>query len=254
MSGVQSLLSSAGMAALSSLLRANTLFAFDFDGTLAPLVDQPDEAVLPPARIRLLRDIARKAPVAILSGRSAKDVAARLGFTPGAVIGSHGADDLAEPEQGALAQAALAVVRQALAVAHTSLRAAGVSVEDKAQSIALHYRLAADPDLARQTIGEVLAASAAGLHVFGGKCVVNIAPANAPDKGDALRKLAARFAVQTVLYAGDDLNDEPAFASAEPHWLTVKIGAGSPTAARYFVRSLDELDPVLRVIADAVGA
>jgi trehalose 6-phosphate phosphatase len=117
-------------------------------------------------------------------------------------------------------------------------------VEDKALSIAFHYRQAADAGRARAAIRAVLgaamrAAPALRLHTFDGKRVVNVVAAGAPDKAHAVQRLVARSGARGALFAGDDVNDEPVFAAAPEGWVTVRIGGASddegrpPTRARW---------------------
>ena len=82
-----------GEQALESVMRQRPLLAFDFDGTLAPIVARPDQAHVPDAVAHGLAELSRALPVAVVTGRSVADVRARLGFQPRWVIGNHGAED-----------------------------------------------------------------------------------------------------------------------------------------------------------------
>src|SRR5574337_1929491 len=114
------LFSPAGQAALEAIVRRRPLLVFDFDGTLAPIVDRPDDARLPREVAPLLAALARRLPLAVVTGRSVADVRDRLGFDPGVIVGSHGAED--GDATTAAATAALDRLRQ---------RSAGVTAEDK---------------------------------------------------------------------------------------------------------------------------
>src|SRR5579864_1578706 len=176
-----------GMRALEAVLRAQPLLAFDFDGTLAPLVQRPDDARVPVASSRSLGRLARLRPVAVVTGRSVADVARRLGFSPRFIIGNHGAEDAGRGAQ--LNTSGLDGLRARLTAHAAELDAAGVQVEDKRFSLALHYRVARDQDRATACIRALLAGLDPGLRAFGGKCVVNVVLAGAPDKGDAVASL-----------------------------------------------------------------
>ena len=63
-----------------------------------------------------------------------------------------------------------------------------------------------------------------GLRAFGGKLVMNIVVEGAPDKAAAVASLVERSGARAAIFLGDDVNDEPVFARAEPDWLTVKVG------------------------------
>jgi trehalose 6-phosphate phosphatase len=218
------LFSQEGEAALAATLKHQPLLAFDFDGTLAPIVARPEDARVSRAVAGRLEQLMRWLPVAIVTGRQVEDVRDRLGFVPHYIVGNHGAEDDSDPDTTQRLKQALAGVRDALRVRQPVLDAAGVNVEDKDQSIALHYRLARDRDRARAVIDEALADVGPALKVFGGKMVVNVTASDAPDKAQAVRRLVQRSGAGAAVFAGDDLNDEPVFAAAPQHWLTVKIG------------------------------
>lgn len=234
-----------GEAALQDTIQRHPLLAFDFDGTLAPIVARPGDARVPAPVAHRLQLLAERLPVAVVSGRSVQDVRRRLLFTPWRIVGNHGAED---DELGAAeGQAALlAPARACLSAQAGPLRAAGVMVEDKGMSIALHYRLAADPVAAQGAIGVLVAGLPSSLAVFGGKMVVNIVAARSRDKADAVAALVAASGAQAAVFVGDDVNDEPVFVRAEPGWLTVRVGHDDPrSSARWFLDGPADLPRLL---------
>lgn len=221
-----------GRAALDTLVRGGRpLLAFDFDGTLAPLVDRPDDARPPPLVVRRLAALARVVPVAVVSGRSRADLLRRLGFVPSFAVGNHGAEDGSSPAHD---DGALDDMRQRLARAADRLARSGVWVEDKGLSLALHHRLAPDAAAAQRLVDDLLHGASPALRVFGGKAVHNLMPRGLPDKADAVCALAQRCGAATALYAGDDVNDQPVFARAPPPWVTVQVGPAPPGCAARF--------------------
>src|SRR5947209_16109672 len=140
------LLSPEGARDLALVLERAPLIAFDFDGTLAPIVERPEDARVPDAMADALRALATRHPVAVISGRDADDLQARLGFDARWIVGNHGAEyaglDVAE---AAAARAALDTWRGRIDAERAALDALGVEVEEKRLSTALHYRRAADP-------------------------------------------------------------------------------------------------------------
>src|SRR3954470_5318292 len=92
------LLGPQGLAALAELARVPALFAFDFDGTLAPIRPRPDDVHVSATIALRLERLARLRPVAIVTGRRVDDVRGRLGFTPAWIIGNHGAQDEGDPD------------------------------------------------------------------------------------------------------------------------------------------------------------
>ncbi len=90
---MQHLFSPEGEAALARCLHQQPLLAFDFDGTLTPIVPRPDDAYLSKGVSSRLAQLSKCLPVAIVTGRSVADVRGRLGFVPRFVVGNHGAED-----------------------------------------------------------------------------------------------------------------------------------------------------------------
>src|SRR5438046_236383 len=131
-----------GRAALVAALQGHPLLAFDFDGTLAPIVAHPNDARVTGALSERLARLADVRPVAVITGRSVDDVAPRLGFVPQYIVGNHGAENPIEAAQ--LDMSALEAFRARLAAQAAQLASCGVGIEDKGYSVALHYRLADD--------------------------------------------------------------------------------------------------------------
>jgi trehalose 6-phosphate phosphatase len=244
-----------GLAALQATLKLQPLLAFDFDGTLAPIVARPQDAAVPPAVALQLRQLRDRFPIAVISGRRVADVRERLGFEPHFLVGNHGAEDPSCPAPDHWSEA-LNPLRLRLQQAAPSLQQAGVLVEDKQYSIALHYRLAADQTLAQKTIQQVLAIDVdsfpllkKGLHVFGGKKVVNVMSALAPNKADAVTRLSRANQAHALVFVGDDLNDEPVFACNHRGWLTIKVGLeDTQSQAQFFLESVQEMGALLDAI------
>jgi trehalose 6-phosphate phosphatase len=235
----------AGRAELAAVVARRPLLAFDFDGTLAPIVARPAEARVPIATLRRLRRLVHRLPLAVISGRAIDDLRHRLGFEPVYLVGNHGAEDPSLERRPEL-DAALDGLRVRVIGMAAELRHIGIDVEDKGASIALHYRLASDREAALSAIAQLLQRPDSGWHVFGGKMVVNVVSSAADDKAAALRRLARRTAVQAVMYLGDDVNDESVFAAREPHWLTIRVGGDAPeSAARYFIGGTRDLPRLL---------
>jgi len=248
------LLGAQGLAALTALVRAPALFAFDFDGTLAPIRPRPDDVHVSATIALRLEKLARARPVAIVTGRQIADVRERLGFTPSWIIGNHGAEDDGDPESAARAHAALDGLRERVRARADGLAGAGVLVEDKGQSLALHFRTAPDRAAASALIEEVMAGFTSTLHVFGGKLVYNAVAVDAPDKAVAVQRLIERAGAHAAFFAGDDVNDEPVFAAARPEWVTVRIGCERrESAARYCVNGPHEMAGVLDRILALIG-
>lgn len=227
---------------LAQLAWSRVLLAFDFDGTLAPIVSDRDHAQMRPRTSELFAKICSLYPCAVISGRSQPDVSARLGAAPiKYVIGNHGL------EPGASLDEFEEEIAQARASLEESLVGmSGVDLEDKRYSLALHYRRSRNKRLARSAILAAVAALPVRMRVVPGKLVVNVVPERAPNKGDALMQLRRTEQADTALYVGDDVTDEDVFELDQPGRLfTVRVGESRASAAAYFLRDQSEMDRLL---------
>ena len=238
-----------GVSCLEAVLATNPLLAFDIDGTLAPIVERPDEARLPDEVQRCLALLARSAEVAIITGRAIDDARRMLSFEPRYLIGNHGAEGL--PGWQARSAAFAQIIREwsRALVACESLDVAGVAIEDKRYSISLHYRRAPNPAAAHRAIQQCLSALVPVPRVIAGKAVVNLLPADAPDKGDALRALIEQTQCNNVLYVGDDDTDETVFGLNLPSVLTLRVEPAADSAAALFLRDQREVLTLMQHIA-----
>ena len=236
---------SVGPASLPAHVPA--LLVFDFDGTLAPIVARPEWARVPDSLSGLLQSLGLRRRIAIVTGRRIDDVRHRLGFVPWRIVGNHGAEWEGALEQNHALARALDDARSRVLDFAEELSYAGVVVEDKQQSIALHYRQAGNHQRARGIIDRCLDGLASGAYrVFGGKCVVNIQPSDASDKAHAVDALAREAQADAIFYAGDDVNDEPVFAVARPGWHTVRIGEAEGSQATHVIAKQEDLFPLLQ--------
>lgn len=235
-----------GEGVLPSLAWSRLLVAFDFDGTLAPIVADREAAFMRTSTSDLLARVCEGYACAVISGRSVADVGARLkGANVKYVIGNHGLEpgsNLVEFEE----QVALA--RPLLELAALSIP--GVDIEDKTYSIAVHFRASRSKRRAKAAMLAAIAGLPFGMRTVHGKLVVNVVPAQAPNKGDALLDLRAREAADIALYVGDDVTDEDVFQLDQPgRLLTIRVGEARHSSATYFLRNQREIDRLLRKLA-----
>lgn len=122
-------------------------------------------------------------------------------------------------------------------------------------TIALHYRLSANRPKALNTIRSVLSEAQGDTKVFGGKCVVNIVPVDAPDKADAVDGLVRRSGSAGAIFVGDDVNDETVFIRSQPHWLTIRVGRDNRgSRAKYFLDNITEVGMMLQRMLDLAAS
>jgi trehalose 6-phosphate phosphatase len=234
------------------------LIALDFDGTLAPLEDEPmDARMLPAAREAV--DAAVSAPntlVALVSGRSLSDlrvIAEHLDDSPLLLAGSHGAefwipgegvvthDD--DPGDAALRDELRAHAEQATADLD------GVWIEPKRFGFGVHTRksTAADAAEANLRVDALVEAEAPHWRRRTGHNIVEYAFRH-EGKDSAVAELRARTEASAVLFAGDDVTDEDALKSLGENDLGVHVGS-RPTAATLTVADISAMAELLAVLA-----
>lgn len=229
---------------LEQYVASRVLLAFDYDGTLTPITDDPTRAVMPASTRALLSKLCQRYPCAVISGRARPDV---IGFLRDmgvfAAVGNHGM------EHGGRGAGRQIVVRRWFS--HLQLKLAdcpGVVIEDKKLSLSVHYRGSPGKVQALAAI-RVAVGELAAVRVIGGKEVVNLVPEGAPHKGLALERLRRRAGCDTAIYVGDDETDEDVF-SYRGRWplLGIRVGRSRTTAATYFIRRQTEIDSLLRAL------
>ncbi len=246
------LLGRRGAGILEALAGSACLLAFDFDGTLAPIVPDRHAAALSAITRSLLAQLSGLYPTAVISGRARSDVQARLrGTHVEHVIGNHGQEG---PGAIVAAPRALARTHERLLRALHGVR--GVEIEDKRYSLSIHYRNAHDPRAALARIRAALEVLPRDLRTMSGHHVVNVLPAAAQHKGDALLHLWDALQPAAALYLGDDVTDEDVFALSGDHPLVAaRVGRARRSAAPYFVGAQEDVDRLLeRLIALRRGA
>ena len=237
--------------ALTALARHRPLLlASDYDGVLAPLVNDPSAAVPTPGVAPVLSRLAAVdgVTVALVSGRGVDDLQQTSGLTgPYRWVGSHGAE-FDGPLTGPLAKRRddLAELLQPLVVATP-----GARLEIKPASVAVHVRQVADRPAAAELLAEVERRVDSSLTLKPGKEVLEIAVTDA-DKGTALLRLRDELGAAAVLYLGDDVTDEDGFRALGADDVPVKIGDGE-TAARFRVGDTAEALALLDRLADLLA-
>ncbi len=207
----------------------------DVDGTLAPIVERPEDAAVPgETREEVVRLAASYALVACVSGRSAADARRLVGVDGVEYVGVHGLES--DPEARRYAPQ-LEAFAERIAWPWTVESKAGVT-------LSFHYREADDAADATRRVEELArAAEEAGLSPHHGRKVIEVRPPVSADKGTAVRRLLDGRPVSRAMYAGDDTTDLDAFRGLEESGLEValKVSVASP-----------EMNPALLTRADLV--
>jgi trehalose 6-phosphate phosphatase len=247
-SSMQPLFEEEGMHRLDALIRPGVLCAFDFDGTLAPLVDLPDKARLPDDMRSRLVALCAHAPVAVITGRSVSDIRKRLGFEPTYVVGNHGIEGIPGTSQGIddFREICRAWIRQL----HATIHEPGIEIEDKVYSLSVHYRNAPDPLDAEAHLRPKLAALLPVPRIVDGIYLFNVLPMHAANKGLAVERLIDACAAPGAVYVGDDVTDEDVFRLRRRDVMSIRIGRATNSAAEFFVPQRAEIVRLLDLIIE----
>jgi len=244
---MSNILARANRELLEQFSWSNVLLAFDYDGTLAPIVSDPEQAPMRASTRALLRNLTDLYPVAIISGRAQADALKQLGrIGVKQVIGNHGLEPWhASPGLSEEVRRWLPLLERKFA----SLK--GVKIEDKVFSVAIHYRHSREKRKARAAIARAVE-SLGHVRVIGGKQVVNVVPNGVPHKGIALERERSRLGCDTAIYVGDDQTDEDVFALDQPgRLLGIRVGRSRTSAAAYYIPGQADIDDLLRALVHA---
>jgi trehalose 6-phosphate phosphatase len=253
---MRNILAQSQRSLLAEMTSSNVLLAFDFDGTLAPIVEDPKAAGLRARTRQRLEALCELYPVVVISGRAQRDVRKRLaGMHMQAVVGNHGMEPQATADKAAAQSAAMSryarqVTRWLAKLKRELAPLRGVVIEDKTYSLSVHYRQSRQKRAARAAI--MAAAEQLGdVRVVGGKLVVNVVPQGAPHKGIALERERDRLRCDTAIYVGDDDTDEDVFALDHPgRLLSIRVGKKAGSSAPYCVAEQSNVDDLLRVLIE----
>jgi trehalose 6-phosphate phosphatase len=192
----------------------------DVDGTLAPIVERPEDARVPESTREVLRRlVGRYALVACVSGRSGREAERIVGVEGIRYVGEHGLE--LEPQAEAWA---------------ARLREFASSVSWPAEpgkrlTLSFHYRTATNPEAAKALLEDVaVRAAVSGLRPRWGRMVLEVRPPLAADKGTAVRRLLGDAGLGRALYAGDDTTDLDAFHALDGLELAVRVAIASAEA------------------------
>ncbi len=234
--------------------KKNIFLFLDFDGTLTPIVDSPDKAVLSKEMRSLIIRLNENIPVAIISGRALNDIKQRVDIENMIYAGNHGAEIWAEnklvvgPNLGDNRNMLEKIIKE-LKVSLLSVE--GVMIEDKGASASVHYRQVDSRAIGRLfDIFWSIADKHKGLfRITSGKKVFEIRPHGIWNKGDAVKWISKNFGKKKIpVYVGDDTTDEDAFRIIKGNGVGIAIGKSRE--ADYYLERQAEIERLLKLIGN----
>ncbi len=251
---------------IEKTLNGKFIYLFlDYDGTLVPIVETPDKAIMPKGTKDLLRQLSKmpNRKIAIISGRTLKDISKRVGLKNIDYVGNHGFE-IKGPKINFKSplplryRRTLEEIKDKLEENLSSFR--GVFIEDKGFSLSVHYRLADKeniPTIEAEFYSVIfLYEFRNDIHVKPGKMVLEIRPPISWDKGKVVLWLLERrlFVMRNKkmkvlpIYIGDDTTDEDAFECLQNKGMTIFIGKPKKTKAQLYLKDSGEITRFLEAI------
>lgn len=245
------LFSSKNLKNFETFIRQDVLVAFDYDGTLAPIVSNPNLAIMRKSTATLFHNLNLVRPLALISGRSVNDMKVRLETEPKYLIGNHGMEWEESVMELSIAQAFFLEIKKSLQKSFDLNKELGITIEDKGYSLSLHYRNSPQTTKAEAVLQELLSRFSSQVKIIPGKFVFNLVLPNSFDKYSALVRVMKKEGCRFGLYFGDDDTDEDVFRVTNPQIMTVRVGWNEKSKAQFFLNDQEEMDKVLGIIIEA---
>jgi trehalose 6-phosphate synthase/phosphatase len=243
----------------TALSQEKPFLFLDYDGTLAPIAETPDKAVLSHTMHSLVMRLKDRVPLAIVSGRGIDDVRQRVGIEDIIYAGNHGSEIWSDGKALVSRQSSddRLALEELLRRLNTALsHIPGVLIEDKGVTASIHYRTVGIKHLAdfSDLFNRIARDYEKTFRITPGKKVVEVRPLNAWNKGDAVSWILEKLGGgRAPVYIGDDVTDEDAFRVLKGRG-GVSISVGGSVHADYYLRRQDEVEPFLEVMASLLEA
>ncbi|MGH9256314.1 MAG: trehalose-phosphatase [Vicinamibacterales bacterium] len=231
---------------LAHFAASNVLVAFDYDGTLAPIVPTPTAARMRQTTRHLLTRVAKRYPCVVISGRRLDDLRRRLRSVPvWHLVGDHGSESAGTTGAvSAQVQGWVAQLRQQLPDRK------GLVIEQKRHSVTVHYRHVRDKRRVLERLAGVVHQLRDARAIYSPEAI-NVLPNQGAHKGLALQQACRAFDCDTAIYIGDDDTDEDAFTSAGPEQLlSIRVGTKHPSKAQYRLKRQADVDDLLEMLIE----
>ena len=254
--------SAAWLKTIQKKLKKPAILFLDFDGTLVPIVREPNRAVLSATTRQLLRSLSQQIPIVIISGRSLNDIKSRIRLSGLTYIGNHGFEIRGRSLKFRIRNAIrwrrwIRRLSRELKTIFSDMP--GIQVEDKGYSLSVHYRQAQRGE--RQRAARMFSRKMRPyedqkqVRIYHGKAVWEVRPPIEWHKGHAVIWVLKQpvFRGRWPLYMGDDTTDQDAFRAIRNRGLGIMVGPSRKKgAAHYTIESPGKVHGFLRWFLEQV--
>jgi trehalose 6-phosphate phosphatase len=243
-------LSKEGRRTLRLLATQPILYGFNFDGTLVRHSANREGITLSRSSQEWLRELGKRAPCAIVSGRALDDLTPRVGDIIPHLIGNHGLESpLTTPSTLNRAQEICLGWMQAVKVDSSPiLKDHGVEIEDRRYTLTIHYRAGKDPVQVRLALTILLNRLTPQPRLTFGHACINALPPGHQGKGAAALSLMRRLRQVGLFYIGDEGADEEVFERPEGLAMGVSVGKQAESRAKFYVDHQGQVEEVIRFL------
>jgi len=244
-----------GRRALCALTEKPILYAFDFDGTLAPISPDRDAVKIPCTVSEQLKELGKRVPCAVISGRALADLGTRVDRAVPHLVGNHGLES-PSTTPATLIRAEHVCTEWMKRVSTDfvqPLKDYGVEVENKRYTLTFHYRGADEPAKARTALVLLLDQLTPTPRLIFGKASVNVMHPGHDGKGQAALALMHHLQQTGLFFIGDDETDEDVFELSEGLVMGVRVGLHEKSRARYFINHQGEIEEIIRFLAHRIN-
>lgn len=239
---------------LEALKTKNTIYGFDFDGTLAPIVENRNEARLSSQTEKLVQEFISTETVAIITGRGRADIEEMTNLKPKYLIGNHGSEGLLSLEASGELQLTTKEFKNFILKHYWhQISDLKIEIEDKGYSLSLHYRNSPYKVEAEGMFSH-LRKNLTEARFIEGKSVLNVLPQTAMSKGIAFQTILEKEKSDFGFYVGDDVTDEDVFALKDSRIIGIRVGEESSSAANYFIKDQAEINLLLEFLLKLKGS
>jgi trehalose 6-phosphate phosphatase len=246
-------LSDDGLRALGHVVSQQLLYAFDFDGTLAPISSDRRAVAVSAVTLRLLDELSKQAPCAIVSGRALADVAMRINGGVPHVIGNHGIESPLTSRQMLVEAEQTCVKWKHQLESSPHMTPPGAEIEDKRYSLTMHLRGADNPMEAGMTALAALRRLNPTPELMEGKYSINVLPPGHGGKGPATLALMNHLGRTGLFYIGDEETDETVFSLGGVVKMGVRVGKLDGSRAGFYLHGQGEVEELLRLLVRSMN-